>query len=416
MAAKLFRPIALLTALRFMSGRRSSRMVSFISSSSTVGIAVGITAIILVLSVMNGFERALSERLLAVIPHAEVVSLTEPMTNWQGFSAQLEARDDIEAVAPFININGMVSHGEQMRAVQVKGIDPSLQSKVSAYADYLYPNVSQSLTGREIILGGGIADALNVEAGDTINVLVPNESQPNRLSAPKSYPFEVVSIFRFGGQIDGLTAYIHIDEARVLANLDFGVKGLELKVQDIFTANKAAYSAGASLPMYVYVSDWMRANGHVYHDIQMVRGIVYLVMVLVIGVACFNIVSSLVMAVQDKRSEIAILLTMGASGRMIMSTFVWQGVLTGVIGVAFGAAGGALLSVYLGDILHGVESVIGQTMLSGDIYFIDQIPSELHLQDVLTVSVVAWVTAFTSTLYPAWRASRILPANELGGH
>ena len=411
----MYRPLSFLLANRFMSGRSKSRMVSFISTSSTVGIAVGVAAIILVLSAMNGFERALEEKLLGVIPHGELIAVAEPMTNWPAFREQLLRKPEIVAVSPFIQLSGMIARGDKLRAVKLRGVDNQLQQTVSSYRHYLQPDVSQTLTGRQLILGAGIAEALGVRLGDTVNVLIPSGEQASRLSAPKSYPFEVVSIFKFGGQLDGLSAWINIDEARVLGGID-GVQGLELKVADLFHAQRVAYQAGTELPIYVYVSDWMRSNGHVYQDIQMVRTVVYLVMVLIIGVACFNIVSTLVMAVQDKRAEIAILLTMGCSASKVMATFIWQGLISGFVGVVFGAGFGSLVSYYLTDILRMIERILGHTLLSGDIYFIDQIPSELRIYDVLMVCLVAWLTALLATVYPAWKASQLHPAQELGGH
>ena len=412
----MYRPLSLLLASRFMAGRSSSRMISFISTSSTVGIAVGIAAIILVLSAMNGFEQALKEKLLGVIPHGELIAMNKPIENWQGFREQLLKRPDIEGVSPFIQISGMIARGSELRAVKLRGIDSQLQQTVSNYQDYLQPDVSQSLGGRQLILGAGIAEALDVQVGDRVNVLIPPPPTSSRLSAPKSYPFEVVSIFRFGGQLDGLSAWINLEQARELAGYQTGVQGLELKLTDVFRAQSITYQAALELPIYVYVSDWMRSNGHVYQDIQMVRTLVYLVMVLIIGVACFNIVSTLVMAVQDKRSEIAILLTMGTPARLVMASFIWQGLLSGCIGVIFGASTGSLLAYFLPDLLALVEAVLGHTLLSGDIYFIDQIPTELHGQDVLVVSLVAWLTALLATLYPAFKASKLEPAKELGGH
>lgn len=412
----MYRPLSLLLANRFMAGRRASRMVSFISTSSTVGIAIGIAAIILVLSAMNGFEKALKEKLLGVIPHGELITMNDPIENWQGFREQLLRNPEVQGVSPYIELSGMISRGSELRAVKVRGIEPKLQGTVSSFHQYLKPDVSQSLTGRQLILGAGIAEALNVKVGDRVNVLIPPPKGVNQLSAPKSYPFEVASIFRFGGQLDGLSAWINLEQARELAGIEQGVQGLELKVTDVFRAQSITYQAALELPIYVYVSDWMRSNGHVYQDIQMVRTLVYLVMVLIIGVACFNIVSTLVMAVQDKRSEIAILLTMGTPTRMVMASFVWQGLLSGLIGVIIGATSGSLLAYYLTDLLGLIERGLGHTLLSGDIYFINQIPSELHWQDVVIVSLVAWVTALLSTLYPAWKAAQLEPARELGGH
>lgn len=412
----MYKPLSLLLANRFMAGRSSSRMIAFISRSSTIGIAVGIAAIILVLSAMNGFERALKEKLLGVIPHGEISSMSEPLQNWQGFRQQLLKAPSVEGVSPVISLSGMISRGDELRAVKLKGIDPVLQESVSAYRHYLHPDISQTLSGRQLILGAGIAKELGVQLGDTVNVLIPPQRGSKPLSAPKAYPFEVASIFKFGGQLDHLSAWINLSEAQNLAGIDTGVTGLELKVDDIFNAQTITYSAAVELPVYVYVSDWMRTNGHVYQDIQMIRTLVYLVMVLIIGVACFNIVSTLVMAVQDKRSEIAILLTMGAQSRLIMASFMAQGALTGLLGVLIGAASGSLLAYWLGDLLAMVESLLGKTLLSGDVYFIDQIPSELHWQDVLLVCGVAWFTALLATLYPAWKASKLEPAQELGGH
>ncbi|MBD1389653.1 lipoprotein-releasing ABC transporter permease subunit [Neiella sp. HB171785] len=407
-------PLSLLTALRFMTARRSSKMVSFISASSTIGITVGLVAIILVLSAMNGFENALKEKLLGVIPDAEIVTLQRPMTNWQGFQQQLSGIEGIEGVAPFIQFSAMIVRGETLRAVQLRGIDSASQAQVSSYQSYLAPSVTETLQNGELILGAGLATALNVAVGDSVNVLIA--SNQGSLKAPKSYPFRVISIFKFGGQIDSISGFIGLTQAQAIKANGDSVDGLELKVTDIFSANRVAYKAASQLPVYVYVTDWMRTHGHVYQDIQMVRGVVYIVMALIIAVACFNIVSTLVMTVQDKRSEIAILLTMGSSAASIIATFIWQGALSGLLGVVSGVTLGSLLALYLNDIISAFEALTGRHLLSADIYFIDHIPTVLKVEDVLLVATVAWLMAILSTLYPAWRASKIEPAQELGGH
>ncbi|GGA77551.1 transporter [Neiella marina] len=407
-------PLSLLTALRFMSARRSSKMVSFISASSTIGITVGLVAIILVLSAMNGFENALKEKLLGVIPDAEIVTLQRPMSNWQGFQQQLSALEGIEGVAPFIQFSAMIVRGETLRALQLRGIELQFQAQVSSYQDYLQPAWPETLKNGELILGAGLAAALDVKPGDSVNVLIA--SNQGSLKAPKSYPFKVVALFRFGGQIDSISGYIGLPQAQAIKGNGDSVDGLELKVANIFDANRTAYKAASQLPVYVYVTDWMRTHGHVYQDIQMVRGVVYIVMALIIAVACFNIVSTLVMTVQDKRSEIAILLTMGASTRSLIATFIWQGALSGLLGVVSGVSIGSALALYLNQIISFFESVTNRHLLSADIYFIDHIPTVLRLDDVLLVASVAWAMAILSTLYPAWRASKIEPAHELGGH
>ncbi|MBW8190334.1 lipoprotein-releasing ABC transporter permease subunit [Neiella marina] len=410
----MIKPLSLQLAVRFMAARQRSKMVSFISASSTLGIAVGIIAILLVLSAMNGFERALQEKLLGVIPDAEIVSLERPMSNWQGFQQQLVALPEVEAAAPFIQLSAMVVRGAELRAVQLRGIDEQLQPTVSDYQQYLEPSLKEPLGLGQMVLGAGLADELGVEVGDTVRLMIAPEN--GDFKTPKTYSFEVVSLFRFGGQIDSISGFVSLQQGQLLAKQTDTVDGLELKVNDIFAASRIAYTAAAKLPIYVYVTDWTRVHGHVYKDIQMVRGVVYMVMALIIAVACFNIVSTLVMTVQDKRGEIAILLTMGTKSSTIIRTFIWQGALSGFIGVASGVALGCLAVIYLNPIIGLIEQLLGTSLLSADVYFIDHIPTVLQRQDVLLVATIAWGMAIVSTIYPAWRASKIKPARELGGH
>lgn len=401
---------------RFNRATRGRGFLSFISASSTIGIALGIAVIIILLSAMNGFEKALSERLLQVIPHAELTSIREPIRQWPVYAKQLEQRDDVVAVSPFIRFDAMVSKGKTLKPLQVRAIDWEAEQRVAAMGAYIHTQGNPLAKQGSLVLGKGLATQLGIDVGDNIHLLIPGRDHNARLTAPKHKLFTVSALFDFGGQVDRTLAFISIPDGQAIAGIGDAVQGLRLSVTDLFNARATAQRAAFELPIYLYISDWMRTQGHIYQDIQLVRAIVYLVMVLIIAVACFNIVSTLVMAIDDKRGDIAILKTMGASSSHLFTVVVSQGMVNGVTGTLFGALFGSAIAVALPEIFTWLEALLGHTLLSADIYFIDEIPSQLRGGDVLITSVIALLTAFISTLYPAWTATRLLPAKELNNH
>ncbi|EOC1342686.1 lipoprotein-releasing ABC transporter permease subunit LolE [Cronobacter dublinensis] len=409
--------LSLLIGLRFSRGRRRSGMVSLISVISTVGIALGVAVLIVGLSAMNGFERELNNRILAVVPHGEIEPVDQPWRGWQQAVTRIEKVDGIVAAAPYVNFTGLVESGANLRAIQVKGVDPAQEQRLSALPRYVQNNAWQSFQAgkQQIIIGKGVADALKVKQGDWLSIMIPNSDDDHKLLQPKRVRLQVAGILQLSGQLDHSFAMVPLADAQGYLNLGDSVTGIALKVKDVFNANQLVRDAGQVTDAYVYIKSWINTYGYMYRDIQMIRAIMYLAMVLVIGVACFNIVSTLVMAVKDKSSDIAVLRTLGAKDGLIRAIFVWYGLLAGLLGSVSGVVVGVLASWQLTAIIHVIEKMIGHHFLSGDIYFIDFLPSELHALDVVYVLVTALVLSLLASWYPARRASRIDPARVLSG-
>ncbi|CRY54184.1 MULTISPECIES: lipoprotein-releasing ABC transporter permease subunit LolE [Yersinia] len=410
-------PLSLLIGLRFSRGRRRGGMVSLISVISTLGIALGVAVLIVGLSAMNGFERELKNRILAVVPHGEIAAVNQPFAEWPQALERIEKVPGIVAAAPYINFTGLIENATQLRAVQVKGVDPKAEQRLSALpsfvADHAWDNFNAGQ--QQIILGKGLADALGVKQGSWLTVMIPNSDPELKLLQPKRIRLQVAGVFQLSGQLDHSLALVPLADAQQYLDMGDSVTGIAIKVNDVYNANKLVRDAGEVSNAYVYISSWIGTYGYMYRDIQMIRTIMYLAMVLVIGVASFNIVSTLVMAVKDKSSDIAVLRTLGAKDRLIRAIFIWYGLLAGLIGSISGVVVGVIISLQLTSIIRGLETLIGHQFLSGDIYFIDFLPSELHWFDVACVLATALVLSLIASWYPARRASRIDPARVLSG-
>ncbi|MGP3593060.1 lipoprotein-releasing ABC transporter permease subunit LolE [Vagococcus sp. WN89Y] len=410
-------PLSLLVALRFSRGRRRSGMVSLISVISTIGIALGVAVLIVGLSAMNGFERELNNRILAVVPHGEIEPVNQPWNNWNTALEKVKKVPGIEAAAPYINFTGLVESGTNLRALQVKGVDPAQESELSALPTFVQGDAWQNFKAGEqqIILGKGVADALNVKAGGWVSIMIPNSDDAHKLLQPKRVRLHVTGILQLSGQLDHSFAMIPLQDAQQYLEMGSSVTGIDIKVNDVFNANKLVRDAGQVTDSYVYIKSWIGKYGYMYRDIQMIRAIMYLAMVLVIGVACFNIVSTLVMAVKDKSGDIAVLRTLGAKDGLIRAVFVWYGLLAGLLGSLCGVVIGVVAALQLTPLINLIEKIIGHQFLSGDIYFIDFLPSELHPLDVVYVLATALVLSLLASWYPARRASNIDPARVLSG-
>lgn len=410
-------PFSLLIGLRFSRGRRRSGMVSLISVISTLGIALGVAVLIVGLSAMNGFERELKERVLAVVPHGEIRPVNQPFNNWQGVLDRVEKVPGIVAAAPYIQFNGLIEHGSKLRAIQLKGVDPQSEPRVSAAPKFVQNNAWQNFKAgqQQLILGKGVADAVGVKQGDWVTVMIPNSDPEMKLLQPKRIRLQVAGILQLSGQLDHSLGMVPLADAQQYQDMGSSVTGIDIKVNDVFAAQKLVHDAGEVTQAYVYISSWIGTYGYMYRDIQMVRAIMYMAMVLVIGVACFNIVSTLVMAVKDKSSDIAILRTLGAKDGLIRAVFIWYGLLAGLVGSVAGVVIGVIAAFQLTNIVNFLQKLTGHQFLSGDIYFIDFLPSEVHWLDVAGVLVTALILSLLASWYPARRASRIDPARVLSG-
>ncbi|CAI1508674.1 Lipoprotein-releasing system transmembrane protein lolE [Serratia quinivorans] len=409
--------LSFLTALRFSRGRKRGGMVSLISVISTIGIALGVAVLIVGLSAMNGFERELKNRILAVVPHGEIEPVKQPFKDWSSILQRVEKVPGILAAAPYINFTGLMENGAQLRAVGVKGVDPQQENQLSALPKYVQGDAWANFKSGEqqVILGKGVADALGVKQGSYVTVMIPNSDPQMKLLQPKRIRLHVTGILQLSGQLDHSLAMVPLADAQQYLDMGDSVTGIAIKVNDVFAANKLVRDAGEVTNSYVYIKSWIGTYGYMYRDIQMIRAIMYLAMVLVIGVACFNIVSTLVMAVKDKSGDIAVLRTLGAKDGFIRAIFIWYGLLAGLVGSVSGVVVGVIASLQLTNIIKGLEKLMGHSFLSGDIYFIDFLPSELHWLDVVIVLATALVLSLLASWYPARRASRIDPARVLSG-
>ncbi|WP_119969656.1 lipoprotein-releasing ABC transporter permease subunit LolE [Shewanella japonica] len=403
---------------RFYRARQSNGFIGFISFASTAGIALGVAVLILVLSAMNGFERELEQRLLGVVSHGELLSVNEPLHDWQAIAETATHMPDIVATAPFIRMQGLVQKPGGFQGIVLNGIEPKYEQSVSTLAEFMPEETWNTLSVVEnnIVLGRSLLDKLGLDIGDTLSMYTPDMSQSNTLSAAKSHRFIVAGVYDVGGEIESTQAYVSMAYlANILKLPANSATGLRITVNNVFSAPRITRDLGYAQSQYLHLNNWTRSQGHLYQDIQLVRMVMYLVLALVIAVACFNIVSTLVMAVRDKSSEIAILMTMGLKRPAIMSIFIMQGGLNGFLGCTIGAVIGVLLATNLSAIASAIEQTLGIQLLASDIYFIDFLPSQLQQQDVIVVVAMGLVMSLLATIYPAYKATKIAPATALAG-
>ncbi|SFD06098.1 lipoprotein-releasing ABC transporter permease subunit [Pseudoalteromonas denitrificans] len=406
---------SLFLSQRFRHAKHENGFIGFIGKASSIGIGLGIAVLIIALSVINGFEYQMVHRLLNVVPHIEYEAPNAPISNWQTKIAKFEEDDAVIAAAPFILLNGMAQFKGKLKAVEIRGIDPKLEVKVSGIQTYIKSFELASLSQNQVVLGQQIVDELGVNLGDQVTLLIPQiNEKSSKLKAAKKIKLKLVGIVKMGGPIDRITALVNLSQTQQILGFDSSeTKGLRLKVADVFAANSLAMTLGYQLEDYVYVSSWFRKHSNLYQDIQMVRTIVYLVVLLIIAVASFNIVSTLVMEVKEKQSDIAILKTMGAKDSTIISTFMLQGLGQSISGIFFGTFIGVLLAIYIPDMFIWYSELSGKNVLTG-IYFVEFLPSRLNLNDVIVTVSMTLVMTIIATAYPAWQASRIDPAKVLG--
>ncbi|MGC9403436.1 lipoprotein-releasing ABC transporter permease subunit LolE [Vibrio genomosp. F10] len=411
----MFSSLSLFIGGRFSRAKQRNKMVSFISLSSTIGIAVGVAVIIIGLSAMNGFERELRDRVLSVVSHGEFEGVQKPIQDWPKMVKQAKDNNNVLAAAPFIKLTALAEKGSQLKAVEIRGIEPTLEAEVSSLMEFVDAKVWESFHpgAGQIILGQGVAQAVGVEVGDSLTLMLPVINGTTKVQAPKRVRVKVAGLLTLNGQIDHNLAIIPLEDAQQYAQLGDKVTGVSIKVDEVLNATFIVRNVGNQLEEYVYLRSWQQKFGFLYRDIQLVRTIMYLVMVLVIGVASFNIVSTLMMAVKDRAAEIAILRTMGATDGLIKRIFVWQGVFSGVLGSVAGSVIGVLIAFNLTSIISGLETLFDHQFLSGDIYFVDFLPSQVMFNDVVLVSMTAITLSLLATWYPASRASKLNPASVL---
>ncbi|MEK8049301.1 lipoprotein-releasing ABC transporter permease subunit [Ideonella sp. DXS22W] len=397
------------------AGRRNG-FISFISFVSVLGIALGVAALIIVLSVMNGFQKEVTDRMLSVVSHIEVFDAQGgALADWQATAQQARANAQVQAAAPFIAVQSLVARGDEMRGAIVRGIDPALEAGVTPMAAQLKNGVLAKLQpgAWNIVLGVELARQLRVMPGDSVTLVAPGGQVTPAGTVPRLKAFTVAGTFDAGHyEYDSGLALIHIADAQRLYRLD-GPAGVQLRLADLHQARGVAEQLVKTLPPGLYVRDWTRTNRNWFDAVQLEKRLMFIILTLIVAVAAFNLVSTLVMTVTDKRADIAILRTLGASPRSIMGIFVVQGAMSGIIGTFAGVAGGLLIAFNVGTIVPAIERALGVAFLPGSIYVISRMPSDPRLGDVLPIALISLALAFVATLYPSWRASRVKPAEAL---
>ena len=407
---------------RYQRGKQKNPLVALISKFSAIGIALGVAVLIVGLSAMNGFERELNSRILAVVPHVEITvnpQGNDPTLNhWQKLAERLKTNKKITALSPFVSFTALVENGNKLKVVQVKGVDKQAEDQVSSLGKFVEGNGWQKFAEEGgLVLGSGIAKALDVKAGDWVSLLISQLNGEDQMAQPNRERVQVTAILRLDGQLDHSYALLALPQAQELMGYrEDQITGVELKVDDPFKVQDMDYSMLNNYPQLLYIQNWVAKFGYMYRDIQLIRTVMYIAMVLVIGVACFNIVSTLIMAVKDKQGDIAIMRTLGANNRFIKQIFIWYGLLAGMKGCLIGIVLGVVLALNLTPIIQGIETLLGKKLLSDGIYFVDFLPSELHWFDVVLVLVAALVLSLLASLYPASRAAKLQPAQVLSNH
>ncbi|OOF47838.1 lipoprotein-releasing ABC transporter permease subunit LolE [Rodentibacter trehalosifermentans] len=407
---------------RYQRGKQKNPLVALIAKFSAIGIALGVAVLIVGLSAMNGFERELNQRILAVVPHVEILvsenSDEKTLNHWQTLATRLKANEKITALSPFVSFTALVENGSKLKVVQVKGVDKRAQDQVSSLGKFVEGNGWQEFEKEGgLVLGAGIAKDLDVKEGDWVSLLISQSNKDEQLSQPHRERVQVTGILRLDGQLDHSYALLSLPQAQALLGYRADqITGVELQVTDPFKVQSLTYSELNDYPQLLYVQNWIAKFGYMYRDIQLIRTVMYIAMVLVIGVACFNIVSTLIMAVKDKQGDIAIMRTLGANNGFIKRIFIWYGLQAGMKGCLIGIVLGIILALNLTSLIQGLEYLTGKQLLSDGIYFVDFLPSELHWQDVLLVLVAALVLSLLASLYPASRAAKLQPARVLSSH
>ncbi|UDF37682.1 UNVERIFIED_ORG: lipoprotein-releasing ABC transporter permease subunit [Shinella sp. XGS7] len=402
-------------------GGRRNRFISFISGVSVLGIALGVAALIIVLSVMNGFQKEVRDRMLSVIAHVELMSYDgQGLDDWQAVAARARANPSvggqIQGAAPFVVSQALIARGEEMRGTIVRGIDPRREAEVTPLAaQLLKEGVSTRLKSGEwgMVIGGELARQLGVREGDKLTLVTPGGQVTPAGTAPRLKSFTVVGIFHAGHyEYDSGLVLIDLEDAAKLFRVS-GPSGVQLKLADVHQARQVGDQLARSLGPELRVRDWTRTNANWYDAVQVEKRLMGIILTLIVAVAAFNLVSTLVMTVTDKQSDIAILRTFGASPRSIMAIFMVQGATAGIIGTLSGVGLGLLVAFNIDVIVPAIERALNVSFLPGSIYLISRMPSDPQSADIIPIAVTSLILAFLATLYPSWRASRVQPAEAL---
>jgi len=409
-----------LIGLRYTRASKRSRshnpFISFISFMSVAGIALGVAALIVVLSVMNGFQKELRTRILSVASHIQVSGADGELANWPAAVQSAARHPRVQAAAPFVQAQGLLSYDQQVRGVMVRGILPEAEQKVADFASHMKSGSMDDLKPGEfgMVLGAEMAKALRVLPGDKVTLMAPQGLVTPAAVLPRLKQFRVVGIFEVGMfEYDSGLALIHMEDAQKLYRMGDNVSGVRLKVDDLFAAPRIGRELFRFFDGDFFISDWTRSHANFFRAVEIEKRMMFLILLLIVAVAAFNIVSTLVMAVTEKQADIAILRTLGATPGSIMRIFMVQGVLIGLVGMVLGVGGGVLLALNVDVVVPAIESLFHVQFLDKQVYYISDLPSDLQWPDVGVIATVSFLLTLLATLYPSWRASRINPAEAL---
>ncbi len=410
------RPYELFIALRYTRTKRRNHFISFISLISMLGMALGVCALIVVLSVMNGFQKEIRTRILGIAPHLQVNAESNDLVDWQPTLQVIKSHPQVVAAAPFINGQGMISFDQNVQGVMVRGILPQDEKRVIDISNKMKFGSLNDLQANDfgIALGSDLARSLGAHVGDKVLLISPQGQVTPAGMMPRLKQFHVAAIFEIGmAPYDNALALIHLSDAQRLYRMDGTVSGISARLHDLDLAPQVSAEIGRSLPRNTYVSDWTRQHANYFRAVQIEKKMMFIILSLIVAVAAFNIVSTMVMAVTDKRADIAILRTLGATPTSIMRIFIVQGVIIGLVGSVLGVAGGILLTLNIDTVVPFIEKVVGMHFLSKEVYFITELPSDLQCNDVLIVAGFSFLISLLATIYPSWRASKVQPAEAL---
>ena len=412
----MFKPLELFIGLRYTRAKRRNHFISFISVSSMLGIMLGVVALIAVMSVMNGFHKEVRERILGMTSHATITARDGNLEDWQQVMQLSKDHQRVVGQAPFVEAQAMLINGDKVSGAMIRGILTEHESKVSEVGAHMrVGDLTQLEAGKfRIILGRELASILNVVVGDKVTVVTPKVNMTVAGALPRLKGFTVAGIFEVGmGEYDRGVGLIHLQDAAKLLRMGEDVTGVRLKLDDLYLAPQVSHELASQLPGSYRVSDWTQQHRNFFRALRTEKRMMGLILFLIVAVAAFNIVSTLVMVVTDKQSDIAILRTLGASPKSIMAIFIVQGATIGIVGTILGIIGGVALSLNLEAIVKKIERVFGVDFLDPNIYYISELPSDMQLSDVTLISVTAFLITLLATIYPAWKASRVQPAEAL---
>jgi lipoprotein-releasing system permease protein len=412
----MFKPLIFYIGLRYTRAKRRTQFISFITLTSVLGIALGVTALITVLSVMNGFEDELRQRILGMTSHATITGQSGQLENWQELDQKLVDYPHIQGTAPFINGQVMINAERRVSGTMLSGVLPENEANVSDVAGKMKVGKLTDLVAGEygIILGAELANYLGVIVGDKITVISPQVNSTPAGVVPRMRRFTVIGTFQVGMyEYDRNMALTHIDDAAKLFRLESAVSGLRIKLDDLFNAPQITQELSKALYNNYYVSDWTLAHSNFFRAIQTEKRVMFIILLLIVAVAAFNIVSTLVMVVTDKRGDIAILKTQGLTSQSVMGIFMVLGAIIGIVGTMLGTVGGVILALNVETIVPAIEKLFHVQFMAADVYYISELPSKLVWSDVYAIAGMAFFLSLLATIYPAWQAAKINPAEVL---